>query len=231
MRILGLIPARGGSKGIPGKNIKPLGGKPLLAYTAEAALASKSLSRVILSSEDRAILSVAKKLNLDVPFVRPPELASDRSPALGVIAHALDWLEARGETYDAVCLLQVTTPFRKPGFIDTAVGKFAGSDADSLVSVLQVPHEYNPHWTFEDENGLLRIATGDAQIIPRRQDLPQAWHRDGSVYITKTSVLRANSLYGKTTAYIENDPAWHVNLDTFHDWKKAEDLVKNLYLK
>lgn len=231
MRILGLIPARGGSKGIPGKNIKPLGGKPLLAYTAEAALASRSLSRVILSTEDHAILSVAKELHLDVPFVRPAEFASDDSPTLGVIAHALDWLEAQGEIYDAVCLLQVTTPFRKPGLIDAAVGKFVDSGADSLVSVLRVPHEYNPHWTFEDEGGLLRIATGDAQIIPRRQDLPQAWHRDGSVYITKTSVVRANSLYGKTTAYIENDPGWHVNLDTFPDWEKAEDLVKNLYLK
>lgn len=230
MRILGLIPARGGSKGIPGKNIKPLAGKPLLAYTAEAALQSDLLVKTILSTDDEAIAEVGNLFGIDVPFLRPSEFAQDGSPTLGVILHALEFLENSGQHFDAVCLLQPTTPFRTEGFVDEAISRFVQSDADSLVSVLPVPHEYNPHWTFEaDDSGLLKIATGERTIIPRRQELPQAWHRDGSVYITKTDVLKSGSLYGNSVAYIENDPKSHVNLDTQADWEKAEMLAKILF--
>ncbi|NUY80896.1 acylneuraminate cytidylyltransferase family protein [Flavobacterium sp. MAH-1] len=230
MRILGLIPARGGSKGIPGKNIKPLAGKPVLAYTAEAALQSDLLVKTILSTDDEAIAEVGNRFGIDVPFLRPSEFAQDGSPTLGVILHALEFLENSGEHFDAVCLLQPTTPFRVEGFVDEAISRFVQSNADSLVSVLPVPHEYNPHWTFEaDDLGLLKIATGEQTIIPRRQELPQAWHRDGSVYITKTDVLKSGSLYGNSVAYIENDPKSHVNLDTQADWEKAEILAKALF--
>ncbi|RZJ70865.1 acylneuraminate cytidylyltransferase family protein [Flavobacterium sp.] len=229
MRILGLLPARGGSKGIPGKNVKVLFGKPLLAYTALAASDSEKLTKTILSSDDDKIIEVAKNLGLSVPFKRPENLAEDASPTLGVILHALEFLEQLGETFDAVCLLQPTTPFRKSGFIDEAIAKFEASGADSLVSVLAVPHEYNPHWVFEEKDGLLKIATGDEKIIGRRQDLPKAWHRDGSIYITKTEVLKSGSLYGKSTAFIENDPECHVNLDSLKDWEKAEAIASRIF--
>ncbi|OOG74598.1 cytidylyltransferase domain-containing protein [Algoriphagus sp. A40] len=231
MKILGLIPARGGSKGIPGKNVKSLAGKPLLAYTFDSARESTLLSKVILSSDDPEIIRVANQIGLETPFVRPSDLASDVSPTLPVIIHALRFFEERGEKYDAVCLLQATNPFRRKGLVDEAIQKFIAADADALISVLPVPHEFNPHWIFEpNSEGLLSIATGEKTIIPRRQDLPPAYFRDGAIYITKTKVLFGqNSLYGEKLAYIEGDESRYVNLDTMRDWEKAEELVKKLH--
>lgn len=229
MRILALIPARGGSKGVPGKNIKDLGGKPLLAYTSEVALQCSYLTTVILSSDDAAIIAVAEGLGITVPFVRPAVLAQDDTPSIDVIIHALEWYGKQKIFFDAVCLLQVTSPFRTVAFLDMAIEKFIASGCDSLVSVLQVPHEYNPHWTFKmNADGNLKIATGETEIIPRRQELPTAYHRDGSIYITKTEVLlKQNSLYGKSIAFIESDPDFYVNIDTIQDWEKAEEMIQN----
>ena len=229
MRILGLIPARGGSKGVPGKNIKLLGGKPLIQYTSEIALQSKFLTKVILSSDDDAIINVAKELGVEVPFKRPAVLAKDSSPTLPVIMHALDYYKSIGVTFDAVCLLQVTSPFRTVIFLDEALQKFINKNTDSLFSVQEVPHEYNPHWTFEvNVKGNLQIATGEDNIISRRQELPIAYHRDGSIYITKTNVIESqNSLYGKSTSYIKSPKEFYVNIDTQEDWQKAELIFKN----
>ena len=228
-KILAIIPARGGSKGVPGKNIKELAGKPLLAYTSEAALASNLISKVILSTEDEEIMKVGKSWGLDVPFQRPSELAQDQSGSLVVVQHAIQFFEDTGVFFDAVILLQVTSPFRLKGFIDQAIQKFIQSDVDALVSVLPVPHEYNPHWVFEtDENDNLKISTGEKQIIKRRQDLPKAYFRDGSIYITKTEVIKKGSFFGKKLSYIESNQDMYVNIDTMDDWKKAEEMVKRI---
>ncbi|MCH4551230.1 acylneuraminate cytidylyltransferase family protein [Aestuariibaculum lutulentum] len=228
MKVLGIIPARGGSKGIPDKNKKNLAGKPLMQYTIEAALKSKLLDDVIFSSEDKTLMEMAKMLGVQVPFVRPSELATDTAGTIEVVKHSLKALSKIGKHYDAVCLLQVTNPFRTSAFIDEAILEFTKSKKDALVSVLKVPHQFNPHWVFEvNENGGLKIATGDEQIIKRRQELPTAYYRDGSIYLVKTSVvLNQNSLYGETTAFIEANPEWHVNIDTMEDWKKAEDFIR-----
>ncbi|WP_142785581.1 acylneuraminate cytidylyltransferase family protein [Changchengzhania lutea] len=224
MRILGLIPARGGSKSIPKKNIKILNGKPLIQYTIEAAQDSKKLTNLILSSDDEAIIEVAKKLNLEVPFVRPKHLAEDKSPTLGVIQHALKFYAEQNICFDAVCLLQVTSPFKTGKFIDEAIKKFKESDCDALVSVQRVPDDYNPHWTFKkDKKGNLELFTGEKEIVSRRQDLPEVYHRDGLIYITKTNVLlEQNSLYGSKLAYIKSPSNYTINIDTLEDWKKAE---------
>lgn len=229
MRILGLVPARGGSKGILGKNIKPLAGKPLVAYTFDSIRESKLLTQTIVSTDDAEIANTCKSLGLTVPFLRPADLAADKSPTLPVITHALDFFAENDVFFDAVCLLQVTSPFRESGLIDRAIEKFIQSDADALVSVLPVPHEYNPHWVFEpNEKGFLKIATGEKEIITRRQELPPAYIRDGAIYITKTAVIQEqNSLYGKSLAFIENQSDIHVNLDTLDDWQKAEQLLAN----
>lgn len=224
MKILGLIPARGGSKGIPGKNIKLLGGKPLLQYTFEAARKAKMLDRVILSSDDREIIEVATRIGLEVPFVRPGALAEDKTSSLSVILHALEALLP--EEFDAVCLLQPTTPFRKDRLIDAAIEKFIAGNYDSLISVRQVPEEFNPHWVFEEENGVLKIATGEDKIISRRQELPKAYHRDGAVYLTKTQVLLdQHSLFGNAVGYIDTSSHPFVNIDTEEDWQQAEKLL------
>lgn len=230
IKILGIIPARGGSKGVPRKNIKLLNGKSLISYTVESAKASRLLTKTILSSEDHEIIEEAKRLELEVPFVRPNNLAADNSPTLPVIKHALNYLAANGEIFDAVCLLQATNPFRPDGFIDKAIKEFISKGTDSLLSVLEVPHEYNPHWTFKAQSdGVLKITTGDQKIISRRQELPKAFYRDGALYITKSSViLSKNSLYGDSISYIKSDPRRNVNIDTIEDWKQAEFLVKNM---
>ena len=227
MRILGLIPARGGSKGVPRKNIKKLNGKPLLQYTSEVALQSKYLSKVVLTTDTEEIMEVGRQLKLEVPFMRPSNLAADTSPTLPVILHALEYYEARGEIFDAVCLLQVTSPFRTVSLLNEAIEKFIIKQTDSLVSVLEVPHEYNPHWSFEvNPSGNLSIATGELEIIPRRQELPKAYHRDGSIYITKTTVLKdKKSLFGNSIAYVESPKELYVNIDTMDDWEKAEEMV------
>ena len=229
MRILGIIPARGGSKGVPGKNIKLLNGKPLLQYTSEIALESQYLTTVILSSDDTQIITVAKSLGIQVPFLRPEEFAKDTTSTLDVIIHALQWYQNQAIFFDAICLLQVTSPFRTVAFLDKAIEKFITSGCDSLVSVQKVPHEYNPHWTFElNPDGNLKIATGEDQIISRRQELPDTYHRDGSIYIMKTEVLlQQHSLYGKSISFIESAPEFYVNIDTVADWEKAEQMIKN----
>jgi N-acylneuraminate cytidylyltransferase len=227
MKILGIIPARGGSKGIPGKNIKLLGGKPLLEYTVEAAKASKLLSRVILSSDDKEIIAVAEQLGLEVPFIRPSNLAQDNTPSIEVVKQALKFFEENGEKFDAVCLLQVTTPFREHELIDRAIGKFIKGNFDSLISVREVPAEYNPHWVFEEKEGKLKISTGENEIISRRQELPKAFHRDGAIYITRTSeILENNSLYGNKIGFIDTTGSPYVNIDEPADWKLAEGLLK-----
>lgn len=228
MKILGLIPARGGSKGIPGKNIKLLHGKPLLQYTSEVALESSLISKVILSSDDAGIIQVAKNLNIDVPFIRPQNLAEDKSATLSVIQHAIQFFREKNVEFDAVCLLQVTSPIRTVDFLDKAIQKFIKNDTDSLVSVQKVPHHYNPHWTFTpNEKDHLKISTGEKDIISRRQDLPITYIRDGSIYITKTNVLmNDNSLYGESISFIESPKEFYVNIDTIEDWKEAEELMR-----
>ena len=228
MNILGIIPARGGSKGIPGKNIKNLGNKPLLQYTFESAKRSRFLNRVILSSDNQEIISVAEKLDLEIPFIRPKELARDETPSIDVIIHALHHFQQEDINFDAVCLLQPTTPFRKEDLIDQAIEKFENGNFDSLVSVRKVPDEFNPHWIFEEKNGSLHLATGEKEMIPRRQDLPTAYFRDGAVYLTKTEIIiNQHSLYGQNIGFIENEEGDHVNLDSLQDWKKAEAILKN----
>ena len=228
MKILGLIPARGGSKGIPGKNIKKLHGSPLLQYTFEAAKASRLLSRVILSSDDSEIKKVAEELGLEVPFTRPKEFSQDDSGSLKVVKHALEFFAAKNENFDAVCLLQPTTPFRRHGLIDEAIEEFVSGKFDSVLSVREVPLEYNPHWTFEEKKGRLKIATGEDKILSRRQDLPKAYHRDGAIYLTRTEVIiKQNSLYGKKIGFIDTTGDPYVNIDTLEDWEEAERLVES----
>lgn len=228
MRVLGLIPARGGSKGLPRKNIRLLGDKPLLQYTAEAALAAKRLGRLILTTDDEEIAEVGRACGLDVPFMRPPELAEDDTPMLSVVQHAVRWLEERQDRYDAICLLQPTSPFRPPYLIDHCIERLETSRADAVISVLPVPPKYNPHWVFLRENdaGTLRLSTGEIIPIATRQSLPPAFHREGSVYVVRRDVvIEQGSLYGQRLEGVEVDPQWSVNIDTNLDWVEAQSLL------
>lgn len=227
MRVLGIIPARGGSKGIPRKNVALLNGRPLIAYTIESATQSARLTRTVVSTEDAEIAATAKLLGAETPFLRPAELARDDTPMLPVMRHAVSWVEAQGDRFDAICLLQPTNPMRTSRDIDGCVELMERSGADTVVTVLPVPHEHNPHWVFEpDAQGNLRLSTGEETPIPRRQELPPAFHREGSVYLVRRDVLmERNSLYGRRIAGYRMEPERSVNIDEPRDWNRASALV------
>lgn len=229
MKILGLITARGGSKGIPGKNIKMLGNKPLIAYVIEDGLAAKKIDRLIVSTDNEEIAKVAAHLGAQVPFLRPKSLAQDHTPTIDVVLNSLEYYEKQNEYFDAVCLLQPTSPFKPLGFIDSCIEKFERTGAESLISVLKVPHHLNPHWTFlKNENEYLKIATGESQLITRRQELPEAFYRDGSIYISKSDLIKyGKQLVGKKIAFVESNPKYNANIDTLEDWKAAELKLKH----
>jgi CMP-N-acetylneuraminic acid synthetase len=225
MRVLGLVPARAGSKGVPAKNTRLLGGRPLLAYTAEVALAARQLARVVLSTEDETIAALGTDLGLEVPFLRPPELAGDDTPMLAVLQHAIDSLP---EAFDAVCLLQPTSPLRPAGLIDRCITLLDSSGADAVVTMVPVPAEHNPHWVYvRDAGGRLRLSTGEANPIGRRQDLPTALHRDGSVYVLRTEGIRRGIPYGDHLEAVVLEPATSVNIDDLDDWARAEALLES----
>ena len=227
MKILGIIPARGGSKGVPRKNIKFLGNKPLIAYTINSALESEYLSNFIVSTEDQEIADISVKMGAEVPFLRPLELAGDSAPTLPVLRHALEFFSSKEMLYDAVCILQATSPFRPDGLIDFCIEKFMTSGADTLITVRKVPDHYNPHWVFEEkEDDLYEISTGEKRIIPRRQQLPDTFFRDGMIYLVKSElILQENTLFGtKISAYpIEGKS---INIDTMEDWRLAEKFLE-----
>lgn len=223
--VIGVIAARGGSKGVPRKNIKLLGGKPLIAFTVRAALAASSLSRVIVSTDDPDIAAVCRDFGAEVPFIRPSELARDTTPTLPVLQHAVRWFEEYEGAVSTICLLQPTNPFRPRRWIDGCVGRFFRKGADSVLTVLPVPHEYNPHWVyFESGGGGLELSMGGREPLPRRQNLPRAWHREGSVYVCRRDVLlENNSMYGSRVEGYRVSRRRSANIDTETDWKEAED--------
>jgi CMP-N-acetylneuraminic acid synthetase len=169
MRTLGVIPARGGSKGIPGKNLRLLAGRPLLAYTADAARGSRRLSRVVLSTDDEATAAAGRSLGLEVPFLRPADLAADDSPMLPVLRHAVEALSASGFEADAVVLLQPTSPLRRAEHIDAAIELLEATGADSVVSVVEVPHQFNPVSVMTLEGDRLKPFV-PGPLVTRRQD-------------------------------------------------------------
>lgn len=230
MRILGLIPARGGSKGIPRKNIKLLNGKPLLFHTIDEAKKSVLSQDIILSSEDEEIINLARKKGVSVPFVRPLELSQDDTPSIEVIRHALNFFIDNGIYFDAVCLLQVTNPFRSASLINQAVEKFVATDFDSIVSVSPIPHSFNANWAYyldDSTTKLTRVLENEA-LISRRQDLRKSYYRDGSIYITKSEViLNQKSIYGNSIGYVLSNNLERINIDTQEDWFIAESVLNN----
>jgi CMP-N,N'-diacetyllegionaminic acid synthase len=232
LKVLGIITARGGSKGIPGKNLKPLGGKPLLAYTVETARRSGALDRVILSTEDEAIAAAGRDLGCDVPFIRPLDLAHDDTPHLPVIQHATRWMQERvNYRPDAVMILQPTSPLRTGDDITAEVELLERSGADSVLSVNEVPVHAHPMRTLRlDEAGNAVLFVSGEPVrkrINRRQDLPQAWVMNGAIYACRTRVLFAAepSLYGNRVVAYRMPTARSISIDDLEDWAAAERAV------
>lgn len=222
MRILGLIPARGGSKGMPKKNVRPIAGKSLIERAFEAARESEVLDRIILSTDEPEAASIARGVGLEVPFVRPAALASDEVGMIDVVLHALDALE---DDFDAVMVLQPTSPLRSPSHIRDAVRMLeATPKASGVCSVTLVPPEQRPHYLVRvDIDGWLRPFMPDGWRYVRRQDTPPAHRRCGTIFLTRTSVLRGQrSFYGETCIPMELDAGETLNIDGPLDWAEAE---------
>ena len=228
MKVLGLITARGGSKSIPGKNIKDLAGKPLIAWTIEAAKESGVLDRVILSTDDKEIARVARECGCEVPFMRPHDLSGDETPHVPVIQHALSWLKENEEYVpDYVMLLQPTSPTRRPFHIQGAVAcakKFP--DADSVLSITKIPVSYNSGKSMMLDGGKLRLCNGDPiyKRTARRQDLSDEYCSAGFIFLAKTELLTGAdpNLYGEHTLPYEIESKYLVDIDEPEDWLIAE---------
>jgi CMP-N-acetylneuraminic acid synthetase len=229
MRVLGLIPARGGSKGVPRKNIRMVCGKPLLAYTAESALASTRLTRVVLTTEDAEIAEVGRRCGLEVPFMRPVELAADTTPMIPVVQHAIRALADRGEQFDSVCLLQPTNPLRHSNDIDGAVGVLERTGADAVISFVAAGEKHPARMKYLDAEGRVIDPPFAEQFEgQRRQDLPLLYLREGSIYLTRTEVLTVQGSFKG-----HDCRAWLIpeeracNIDTPFDLFMAEQLLSH----
>lgn len=233
--ILAIIPARGGSKGIHRKNIIDLCGKPLIGWSIDVALKTKDISRVIVSTDDEEIATIAKEHGAEVPFIRPKEFAEDNTPTIDVLRHAIEWLNKNeGTKYATIVLLEPTSPARTPDNISNAINLFMDKQADSVVSVVEVDKHYNPDWQFLiKENQELYCFTGEdiRNITPRRQDLNDTYTRNGAIYVMKTSNIFGDrpSLYGeKVYAYVM-DKKDSIDINTQDDLLKAELIMKKIY--
>lgn len=193
MKALYLIPARGGSKGVPGKNIRLLGGKPLIAHTIQHALEVADAEDVVVSTDSEEIREVARRAGASVPFLRPEELATDTAGSREVMLHAVDFFGKEGKEYDTVVLLQPTSPLRNPEDIRKAVELYEASDVDMVVSVSEA--RTNPYYNaFEtDGDGYLKISKGDGKLT-RRQDAPEVWEFNGAIYVIKISSLQKENI-------------------------------------
>lgn len=205
MSVIALIPARGGSKGIPGKNLIPVAGKPLIAHTIACARAVPEISRVLVSTDSAGIADVAKAHGAEVPFLRPPEIAQDDTPMVAVLRHALEWLRGGGTAVEALVLLQPTSPLRTPRSVTGAIRLFRDRRADSVVSVIPVPHNCTPGSLLEkDASGRVRPAFPEMGQAVRRQDKPVFYARNGpAVLVLRPALVEAGKLYSENTLGFE----------------------------
>lgn len=229
-KIIATILARGGSKGLPGKNIKPMLGKPLLGYTLEQAKLSKYLDKIIVSTDDLKIAKVANKFGVKTPFLRPKKLAKDTSPSADAVLHAIDWFKERGEEFDIVVLLEPTSPLRKKHDIDKAIKLFVDNfdSTDTLLCLGKIHSDTeHPVGAKKIEKGYIKPYMEDAMSFYQRQQLPEAFGIYGGIYISKIGEYRKTKsfLTEKTIPYFVE--RWQeFEIDDFINWVCVEAVMK-----
>jgi len=227
-KILALVPAIGGSKGLPRKNIKPLCGKPLIAWTIETAKASRYLDKIVVSTDDKEIAGIAISYGAEVPFSRPTELATDNAKIIDVVLHIINWLENNGELYDLIVLLQPTSPLRLSTDIDSAIKMIFQKSAKSIVSVCEVEH--HPYLSNQlPENGCMKDFLRCEVINTNRQELPTFFRLNGAIYIAYCNYLKKQkTFFGKDTyAYIMPRER-SIDIDSETDFNLAELLINKM---
>lgn len=219
---LAVIPARGGSKGVPRKNIKELAGKPLISWTIEEAKKSKFIDRIILSSEDAEIIEVAKQYGCDVPFIRPVELAQDETPGIATVLHAIE----KCPDYDFVVLLQPTSPLRTFEDIDGAIETLFEKEADFCVSVTEP--DQSPYWMYNlDVNGTMNPLIKQESFALRRQELPKTYSLNGAVYVASTKKLKETKsfLTDETIGYVMQRKC-SIDIDSEEDFLLCQQMLR-----
>lgn len=237
LEVLALIPARGGSKSIPRKNIRPLAGHPLIAYSIAAGLAAETITRLIVSTDDEEIAAIARQYGAEIPFLRPPEYAQDQTPDLPVFQHALRWLqEHEGYRPDVVVQLRPTSPFRRVWHIDQAVYRLIEHPEADAIRTVCVPFQ-NPFkmWQIGPDGFMHPLIKPD--FLPSgnrepynlpRQDLPEVYWQTGYVDAAWTdTILEKNSMTGQHILPLIIDPAEWIDIDSADDWRRAERLLES----
>ena len=225
--ILAIIPARSGSKGIPGKNMIDLCGRPLIDYTIQTIHDSKKISKAIVSTDSKIIGDYCLERGVDFPFIRPNHLSDDKAKSIDVVIHALNCYKLRGENYDYILLLQPTTPFRNGNWVDMAIEQLEASNNNCLISVKPVPHEYNPNWQFQISESANTITSYEKDIISRRQELNSTFVRDGGIYLVRVEyLLETKSFFDRQMDYIVNKDHPSINIDTLSDLNLARNYVE-----
>ena len=221
--VLSIIPARGGSKGLPKKNLLSLSGKPLIAWTIEAANQSEYIDRCIVSTDNDEISEIAKMYNCEVPFIRPKILAKDDSIAISVIKHAITFLNEKGQYYDIVIVLQPTSPLRTGEDIEAAIALFAKNSTESVVSMVEVSHPVQ--WTFQ-LTPELNIIDANKFANTRRQDFEKRYSLNGAIYISRVdSLFSINTFLSQNTvAYVMPEDR-SIDIDNQFDFDLAEYFI------
>ncbi len=229
-KILAVITARGGSKGLPGKNIKILGGKPLIAYSIESAKESDLITHSIVSTDDPEIAEVARKCGGEVPFMRPAELAIDTAGHVGVMQHAVKFMEEKlGLTFDYAVIFQPTSPFRTKDEVDGTIQKLIDIGADSAVSIFEIDSTYHPIKVKKLEGDRVLPYCMEEPEGKRRQDLPKAYRRSSAIYAMKRDLLMIDGkLFGDYVVGYVTPREYFVDIDTHFDWMVAEGIFNKL---
>jgi CMP-N-acetylneuraminic acid synthetase len=223
-RVLSIIPARGGSKGLSRKNIVNLAGKPLIVWTIEASLGSKYITKTVVSSDDKEILDISVEYGAEI-IRRPDYLAGDTTTSESVVSHAIDYLQSTGEEFDIVVLLQPTSPLRNAKDIDNSFEKLFRENVTALISVCETDNKILKAFK-ENEKGFMEGLSNNKYPFMRRQDLPKTYMSNGAIYIVKVSdFLKNNSFYtAKTISYVMSG-ARSLDIDTKEDLKKAKECI------
>ena len=224
MSIIGLIPARGGSKGVPRKNIIDFHGKPLISHTINSAKESNFIDRIIVSTDDTEIANIASSFGAEIPFLRPSKISKDSTSMISVLNHFILWIEENHDNIECIVLLQPTSPFRKGFHIDESISIFRESKATSVVSVVEVPHQFNPYSVMQiSSDKSIKPYLKENKKFSRRQDKPKFFARNGpAILICRPEIIKKNELYGDNCFPYFMSIEHSLDIDSNYDIKVGE---------